>query len=242
MSIWTSSSGFTLLPLALILPLAACVGEGTGEEGMGSHSPPDAATPVADFSLPEASLFRGEVVVAGPAGYCVDRQSLKRGGGTAFALIASCEILSGKAGTRVPPAVMTVSVSPRRIGAKQPSADDLAASMAPAKALKLDDGDGISIVQMASGGDTMLPDGDPRHWRAGMLINGHVVSLAVYGAKGSAAGNKQGRTLLMALAETLREKSPVKDYSVVTVIDTDDSDVATKSTTTILGGLFPDFD
>ena len=196
--------------LALMLPLMGCVGEGTSEEGIGFAKPPTDAKPVSNRVLTEAPLYNGRVVVEGPKGYCIDGSSVRRGLEGSVVLIASCETLSGKPGSSVAPAVMTVSVSPLRLGAEQPSAADLAASMAPSRALKSIDGDGISLVRFESGGDSLLTEGNPRYWRAAMLINGHIVSLAVYTPEGSGTS---GQALILELAETLREKSPVKDYT-----------------------------
>jgi len=216
MSIWTSETLFgvnrfgLVVALMLALPLAGCIGEGTGEEGIEFRTPAEKAKPVSGEILSNVPLYNGRVVVAGPKGYCIDGSVLRRGGVGSVVLIASCNTLSGKPGGSVDPAVMTVSVSPRQLGAKQPNANELSALAAPAKVLASEDGDGISLVRMASGGDSVLAHGDPRYWRAGMLINGHVVSLAAYTPKGSGTS---GKALIMALAETLRELSPVKDYT-----------------------------
>src|SRR6056297_1527391 len=56
--------------------------------------------------------------------------------------------------------------------------------------------------------DPALPGGDPRYWRGGMLINGHLVGLAAYGRQGSRVAGADGRRLIRQLAETLREASP----------------------------------
>ncbi len=208
---WISNRITPGLAFAVFLLLAGCMGEGT-EGGLGFLNPPQtAASGPPPFK--QVSLFRGNVVIEGPPGYCIDRQSLRRGADGGFALIASCESLTGAIGTKVAPAVITVSVLPRRLGATQPTAAGLAALAAPARALVLDDGDGISLVQLSQGGNTALADGDPRYWRGGMLINGHVVGLAVYGPKGSKLAGADGRRLMMGMAETLRELSPVKDFT-----------------------------
>lgn len=208
MSIWTSDLRKFCrgAALALVLPLAGCAGEGTG-----FSSPSETAKSAPNFKpLRQVALYGGEVVVAGPPGYCIDGSSLrKRLNGTVI-VIASCEALSGQTGTAVDPAVMTVSVAPRRSGVSQPTAAALAGSMAPARALTLDDEKGIALVRLGAGGDSLMPDGDPRYWRAAMLANGHVVSLAVYTPKDAGLSGKAGRALILSLAETLRARSPIK--------------------------------
>lgn len=196
------------MTVALILPLAACLPDTTGEAALGFGKAPETATGLNLPVLPRIELFRGAVVVAGPRGYCIDRQSLRRNATGAFVLIASCESLTGKAGQPVAPAVMTVSVVPDTQGAAPPSAASLAALARPADVLQSAEADGLSVVQLASGGDRLLPMGDPRHWRGGMVINGHIIGLAVYGPAGSAVSGDAGRALLTALAETLRRLSP----------------------------------
>lgn len=204
MSTWTSRVRRLAVP-ALVLPLAACLTETTAT---GARLASKAGAAV----LPQVTLFGGDVVVTGPRGYCIDKPSLRRGGGgAAFVLIASCESLTGQPGTVVEPAVMTVSVVPDSQGVTPPSAADIAAPVAGARILHSDDGDTLSLVHFAEGGDTLLPGGDPRHWRGAMLINGHVVGLAVYGPAGGAASGDFGRTLIEALADTLRRLSPGQD-------------------------------
>lgn len=212
---WISSAlsrSAPIIALAVALPLSGCMGEG-GTGGFGFVTQPGSSQVETDI-LREVALFGGDVVVAGPAGYCIDRQSLRRGGAGSFVLIASCESLTGKAGTiAVEPAVMTVSVLRGQSGAVQPTTADLARMSEGSRVLAAEDGDGVSFVHLSKGGDTNLPNGDARHWRGGMLINGHVVALAVYGPSGEAAAGSYGRQILMALAETLRSRSPVRDYT-----------------------------
>ncbi len=204
------------LALGLTLPLAACIGEGT-EGGFGFLGAPK-SEPSGPPPFKQVTLFRGNVVVEGPPGYCIDRQSLRRGVDGSFALIASCESLTGTIGTAVAPAVITVSILPRGLGAAQPSAAGLSALAASAKMLAQEDGDGISYVHLSEGGNAVLADGDPRYWRRGMLINGHVVGVAVYGPKGSSLAGDDGRRLILRMAGILRDLSPVKDFTPATPV------------------------
>ena len=112
--------------------------------------------------------------------------------------------------SRVTPAVITVSVLPFDAKAEQPSAQDMRRSLAPSKALDLIDGDGISLIHLADGGDEGVPGGDARYWRASLLVNGHVVGLAAYGSQGSDVAGRGGRNLLIDMAEHIREASPLR--------------------------------
>lgn len=226
--------------LALALPLAACLGEETGAGTVGFLSPPETRKALSRKVLTKAPLYSGRVVVAGPDGYCIDGSSIVRGAGGSVVLIASCDVLSGKPSTTVDPALITVSIAPRRVGAEQPSALDLAQSMAPAKVLASEDGDGISLIRLASGGNTVLQNGDPRYWRAGMIINGHVISIAAYTPEGSGTS---GKALIMAMAENLLELSPIKDYTPTSSSSPEgQTDTQPQGLASLLGGLFPQTD
>jgi len=161
-----------------------------------------------------AELARGRVVVQVPRGYCIDRGSLRRGLTGGFALIAACNSLTGDvSGADVEPVVMTVQIQPGFVKRELPSADELADAMEPAKALRRINGDGLTLVQLDSGGDKGLPSGDPRHWRGALVINGYLVGLALYAPNGSAMAGDDGQTLIHSLAENLLKASPVRDYS-----------------------------
>jgi hypothetical protein len=53
------------------------------------------------------------------------------------------------------------------------------------------------------GGETVLPGGDPRHWRGTRVVGGHLASLALYAPEGSALTGREGRLLLGDLAAGL---------------------------------------
>lgn len=222
----------------LILPLAACL-EGVPGAGSGARAPAPA--------LSKVMFYDGDVTVAGPRGYCIDPRSVKRGASGSFALLASCESLTGRAGVVVDPAVLTVSVLPRRVGARQPNSAEMTSALVPDKVLLGFDGDGISLVHVASGGRAVLPAGDPSYWRAGMVINDHLIGLAIYGPKGGVVAGDAGRDLLMDLAEELREQSPQRGFAPTAAAagETPSNDVmqpvtkAKKGLDMLLGGLFP---
>ncbi|WP_322867880.1 hypothetical protein U5922_017695 [Aquicoccus sp. G2-2] len=129
-------------------------------------------------------------------------------------MIASCNSLNRDyAAADAEPVVMTVQVQPGLMKQDAPTADDLSAALAPVKTLAKLDGDGVSLIQLASGGDRGIPAGDPRHWRGTMMINGYLVGIALYAPKGNVLAGRKGKRMMIALAESLREASPIKDYS-----------------------------
>jgi hypothetical protein len=204
-----------------VLLLGGCLGEGTAQ-GMGFLSPKvkgesggasAAVTRPMRKPLARASLAGGRVVVAGPRGYCIDPGTLKTRPTGGFALLAACGALGAETGHFAEPVLMTVQVQPRLLNPEAPDTAAMTAALAPARVLRQEDGDGVSLVQVGEGGDKALPGGDPRHWRGAMVINGHLVGLAVYAPESSPMAGKDGRGLILALAEALREASPVKDYT-----------------------------
>lgn len=171
---------------------------------------PGAATEeaVPDFGLHRAELAGGDVVVVPPQGYCIQRETLRSRESGGFALLASCESLTGYvSGYDVEPMVMTVTAVPRRTDAPEPDAEEIAAALGEHKVLRRVHGDGLTVVQVQAP-EGLTPRDDPRHWRAIMVLNGRMVGLALYGPRGSAATGEKGLTVLISQAESLREESP----------------------------------
>ena len=203
MSIWTFDTQRRVRVaacLAATVFLSACMGE-TGPFRFLDR--PETGAKVAR-DLP---LYRGAVVVRAPNGYCVDTAHVTRRPAATVVPLATCASLTDEGYAPVEPALMTVSVLPERFGAEQPSAKELAASLAPANVTVVEDGDGVALVRVADGGQSRLPDGDPRYWRGAMEVNGHLVGLAVYGRRNSDLSGGAGRRLILDLAEALREAS-----------------------------------
>jgi len=189
-----------------LLPLMGCFGPDTG--ALSFLASGNEKTQVARDVLRKASLLGGDVVVRGPEGYCVDRRSLRHSDTSGFALLASCESLSGVRGQPVEPVLMTVSVAPGGPEVQRPGATEIAALMAPAQVLAAHEDAGLALVNFASGGDKVLPGGDARHWRGGMVVNGHLVGLALYARKGGVMAGGDGRRMLTELARSIRRASP----------------------------------
>lgn len=161
------------------------------------------------------SLYDGEVVVRGPDGYCIDRKSMRKSKSNGFVLLASCESLSGVRGHEVEPVIMTLAVLPGQTSVGTPTAAEIARSMTPVPVVKRMDFDDLSLVQFATGGENALPNGDPRHWRGAMVLNGHLIGLALYARKGSAVAGNDGSEMLVELARKTRASSPTLNRSLV---------------------------
>jgi len=241
MSIWTfklgKAVGIFRIPavlLGLFLPVSACLDTGF-----------DAVSQDRSSALSRVSFYDGNVVVAGPDGYCIDAKSVKRRTASSFALLASCAKLTSGPSQYVDPMVITVSVLRFNADVQHPTARDIAKTMSPAKALKEINDDSVSLVHMAQGGDTVVPGGDPRYWRAGLVINGHLVGLAAYAEKDGTLAGPKGRKFLLDMAKNLRKQSPKlklvtsPDVTTTPAPATTPSRSKPKGIKAILTGLFP---
>jgi hypothetical protein len=159
-------------------------------------------------ALTKATLARGDIVLSGPNGYCIDKASLATGTNRSFALIAGCNAIAGGAGidTR-DPAVMTVGVAPNRNDEVAPTPAQMAEALeAPFLSGVIENG--ISVARIGSLGDAVLENGDPTHWRGAFQHNGYMVGIALYAPEGGFMSGPAGATLIQDLAANIRKLSP----------------------------------
>ncbi len=158
--------------------------------------------------LSRATLAGGDVRLSGPAGYCIDPDTLRVGSNQSFALLASCRILSkGAAGPQVEPVLIVVTVGNRGSGDTLPAPQNLAA-VAQAPLIEGWTREGLSLALLAQGGDAAFEGGDPRYWRGAFVQGGRLVGLALYVPKGSAVLDAQGAEMLRVLSAQVRTDSP----------------------------------
>lgn len=220
-----------LLPWVGLFSVSGCLGAGLGAGG-------DVNRDV----LRNVTLYDGDVVVVGPPGYCIDKQSMRNRAEQGFVMLASCESLSGIRGREVEPVIMTLTVLPDQAGTTRPSARQVAASMPDRQVIDSVDLDELSLVHFASGGNTAFEGKDPKHWRGALAINGHLIGVALYARQGSAAAGQSGRDLLVALAQNTKANSPVRPVIVDAGAQSTDATTSTPSPGglgRLLGGLFP---
>ncbi len=189
--------------LAIFLPVGACIKSTGGLELRPNEDPP----------LKSVSLFAGDVMVSAPQGYCLDRSSLRQSAQGSFVLMASCANLSAAPSARVPLAVITVAVLPAEADVNPPTAAELATAMAPSQPVQKVDSEHVSLVRLAKGGDAAVPGGDPSHWRGYLVVNDHLIGLALYAPKGSTLTGKHGKRMVSDLAKTLHAKSAMRSAS-----------------------------
>lgn len=148
-------------------------------------------------------LLEGRIVVQSPEGYCVDTASLKDQARSGFVLLAGCDGLMGlPSGTLVRPAILTVSALLSRQG---PNAqDDIAEAFEPQQILSRSSQGDLTVLHVQNA--DLVPEGsDSRHWRGNMVVNGAVLTIAVYG-EGPIAKDA-GKALLIKMAQLMRAAS-----------------------------------
>jgi hypothetical protein len=178
MSTWISK-GARLV--TLILAVAGCV-------------PGDLAQ-IAAPGLSRIAVSGGAVVIAGPAGFCIDRDASRDGNGNAFVLLGPCGV-TGQA-----PVLLTASVL-----AGGPSAQPLVAAFPDmAKFLQSDAGRAalsrsgragdVTVAEVLAVSDVMYvrvqdqsgtdgPPVEPEYWRAIFSVKGRIVTLSALGLSG----------------------------------------------------------
>ncbi|WP_417207897.1 dihydroxy-acid dehydratase [Antarctobacter sp.] len=166
--------------------------------------------------LARVSLAGGDVVVAGPDGYCIDPSTRRTAPERGFALIASCHILSGgRAGRPVVPMLVTVTVGPRGDGPDLPTPKALA-QVANAKLLASKTASDRVVAHLGSGGDIMFDGSDPRYWRAAFLQGDRLVGLALYAPRGSALAGEQGAAMISRVRDRIAQLSAANPRRSVT--------------------------
>lgn len=186
---------------AACLVLAGC----TPTDTPGALSLAEGASTSEPTPLLAARLARGQIVVSGPEGYCIDPTSLRSTAAGGFAAIASCNILSsGRGGPFVEPVLVTVTVSRATNGS--PSLTDLASAL-QTDLLQERDLSGLRVGQMVSGGEAAFAGSDPKHWRGAFVLDSHLVGVALYAPVGSPLIGAQGAAFLNTVSSRIRARS-----------------------------------
>lgn len=179
MTTWTCKG---LFAGAICLVLAGCDDLGGLQPGQPEASAEDA--------LKVATLARGAVTIVPPAGFCVDKRSLR----TAFALMARCDILGGVSEFGTPVALITAAIVP------QSAYDTSGSDSSGEKILKRRQYENVTIFQV----EGTPPSAEMRtvFWRAVADVGDHVIGLAIYEASDGAELGERAPDLL---SQTLRQ-------------------------------------
>ncbi|MEL7345075.1 MAG: hypothetical protein AAFN59_09485 [Pseudomonadota bacterium] len=190
MSTWTSK-----LALGAVLFLAGC-GDGF-----------DAFAP-ATRTAPDAVAVTGDIVVTGPAGYCVDEGATRLGQVEAFVLLGSCAAITrdGRQPSPRDPAIIAVSV---RAGVDV-SLDDLSTLFGGVEPPVPGD-QNAAVLQADLGSDALFlrtSDGGTETWRALLPVAGTLISARILAAPATPMTPEATRAALDDLTQALVAANP----------------------------------
>ena len=170
---WTSKA---LLAGAMCLALAGC------------DDIANTAGTASGDGLPFAKLARGEVYLVPPAGYCIDKRSLR----PSFAILARCDTLGGTATYGAPLAVITATTVAQTATAP-------AATPEGETILARRDGQSTTLLQVH--GTPPSPDMRDVFWRSISQVGGQTLGLTIYEPTDGAGLGERAPDLL---AQTMR--------------------------------------
>jgi hypothetical protein len=164
------------------------------------------------------------IVVAGPPGFCIDRETLNVSDFGAFALMSDCALLGKTADAR--PAVaaaLTASVSSGGLAGEgddprqslEGIAEFAASPEGPAVLGRSGRSDSVRILATETRGDVLyvlVEDRGPQpiagidrtFWRAILELNGRMAVLSVLGFEGAGLGAQAGFRNIVTFADTLQ--------------------------------------
>lgn len=214
MSIWTSKTRAAAAGLALVAALSGCqMSRITGPEEQSRFSGPPPS---------KMAVAGGQLIVSGPPGFCIDRDTSRDDrGGAALVMLSPCRGMGAGlfAKRAAHPAVLTVAVGARPMtvvpGQLAPALSAWFATR-EGRATLSRSGDPKSLVvhQMFSQGPAVymrLTDPgqfdwgavQPDYWRAVVPAGGRMVSLAVLAMRDQPLTEAEGLALLRAFVATI---------------------------------------
>ena len=190
---------------ALVLslaPLAAC--DDGASLSFASASSANASR--TQEGLRQASFANGAVKLTPPRGYCIDPNSLRRGEGSGFALIARCDMVGVKgvfAARNL--ALISVTVSTRK-GATQPDIAALESAVGDAEILERKPDTDPPMIHLRNARPE-IAGASTDQWRAAFAVNGRLVALGLYAPENRKLSGASGPSLLRELTRRTREAS-----------------------------------
>lgn len=212
MSTWISNR---VTVIAAMLALSGCVAGETGGTGGGTQAAPA-----------RMAVMGGEIIVAGPRGFCVDRPASRDGSGRAFVLLGSCASLTGAPFAPRPdsPAILTVTVARGGgdIAASYPAMDRFFRTGAGRGALsRSGKAASVKVLETVTVGDAFYlrlsdsaPTGNggapvqPDYWRAILPLKGQIVTLSVLGLAEQPTPAADKRRVLDAFVARMQAVNP----------------------------------
>lgn len=212
MSIWicdpaTRHRTALAMAMAVLVLLPACLG------GLGAGDAPESA-----------KVTRGEVVIAGPRGYCIDKSARRDGPDGTFLLLASCAALSRTPDAPFPPipgvlsAMVSAQADGANLGASLGEIEQFLSSPAGRAALgRSGNADAVQVLQSRIARGVLLlhirdegafdgPAIESDYWRAIFSVRDHIVTLSAMAPAGQ-SGNGSLDTLEGFIARVQRENA-----------------------------------
>ena len=152
-------------------------------------------------------LAGGEILLAAPDGYCIDRRSVRFGRKAGFAIVARCDTLGvrGFFGA-YDLAIITIATQPVVDSAALPTPAEVARSAGTFKVLAQSSQNDVSLVRLGGGPSRMEGVSDV-HWRGAFLVNGHLLGVSLYAPENSPILRAEGAALLREMVVRTRRAS-----------------------------------
>lgn len=228
MSIWTSKPAWAgVLSLAL---LSGCLDGGGGDVS--------ANRPGVLFSraAPEKmAVAGGDVIVAGPQGFCVDKPASRSSDAHAFVLLASCAAITKDGNAPRPRVQALLTASVTGDAPEGPSLAEQAESMRAffgseaGRAALARDGradsvriidmfahDGAFLIHASDTSEDISPGLNAEYWRAIFDVNGRLVSASVVAFDDRPFSDEAGQRMLARFAARIRHESSTVARSLAT--------------------------
>ncbi|MFT4782680.1 MAG: hypothetical protein ACI9IV_000409 [Paracoccaceae bacterium] len=226
MSIWTSKAGPLACGAVFVLLLTGCLGVKT-PGSLSAAARADASGQVA--TRDRLRVAKGDVVIAGPKGYCIDRASSQSKSSGAFVLLTVCQpnvtATPRSALPSVTPALLTATVlsgdGPTSVGYNRYFSSEAGRSALSKTGVAAN----VKVIEKGSRSDMFvmrIQDSDlsaqdgflPDAWRGMFNLNGHIVALSVYSLSKRPLNRDAGYSLLETFAEAIRSESSVAPTTV----------------------------
>ncbi len=218
MSIWTSEIGRhrRYLALGFLVTLAACSGGFRSTEGGTTRT----NLPFARKAPTSVAVSSKSVVIAGPAGFCVDKSATRDSDTTSFVLLGTCSSLSRSRDVSLPDVKAVLTATVGGPGSSQESELNAATldgffRSEPGRNVLSRNGnaDGVEVTDSFFSDQTYFvystetpgPNGfQPAYWRAVMDVNSRLVSLTVQGLTDEPIGPKAGLQTMTEFVNSVR--------------------------------------
>jgi len=205
MSTWTSRA-----LLAGVLLVAGCGGLG----------------PVGTPPVRQVAVTQGQVLVTGPEGFCIDTESTRDSGATAFVLLGNCAVITNRrsAGQPAVPAVLTASISEadpdQTLRDAIPELDTFFGSEEGRALLsRAGEAETVELLDSFHQGDVFylrardssaseIQDVSSDYWRSYLDIGDRIATLTVLGREDEPIDTEQSLATLRAFTQAVQAANP----------------------------------